>query len=373
MRSHWETRLLRRGRVVIGGGIVGLSTALALRRAAPHVPVLVLERGLLPTGATTRSAGFACLGGLGELAADVDAHGLQATVDLVARRHAGLRRLRERLGDDALGFEHTGGAELLQAERAGLLDRLDALDAALRPVVGGPMFRRDDRALPALRFGHTAHLVRLPREGALDPGRLAEALLRACRAADVEVWTGAAVTRLDPGEHGVDLALHDPAVGATRLHAAQVAVCTNALARQLVPGLPVVPGRGQVLLTEPVPGLPWRGVFHRDAGDVYFREVEGRVLLGGARQRDVAGETTDALALADGIQAHLDHLLATVVLPGCPVRVARRWAGVMAFGPARAPLVQRVHPRVAVGVRLGGMGIALGTGVGDEVAALLEG
>ena len=35
----------------------------------------------------------------------------------------------------------------------------------------------------------------------------------------------------------------------------------------------VVPGRGQVLVTEPVAGLSLRGTFHKDGGDLYFREV----------------------------------------------------------------------------------------------------
>lgn len=371
MRSWWEQGLLDRTLVVIGAGIVGLSTALALRHLRPHDPILVLERGLLPTGATTRSAGFACLGSLTELLGDVRTLGLEATVDLVARRHAGLQRLRERLGDEALGYAPTSGWELLPPGSDDALHALDTLDDALRSRLGTSVLVRDDAALPTFGFGRTAHLVRLPLEGALDPGRLATSLLRACRAADVEVWTGAQVLRIDPSEDGVHLDLAEPVAGSLRLRARQVAVCTNALTGALVPELPLAPGRGQVLVTEPIPDLPWRGIFHRDGGDLYFRTVGDRVLLGGARQRDVQGETTTALGLHPDIQAHLDRVLAEVVLPGRAVRVARRWSGLMAFGPERAPLVQRVHPRVAVGVRLGGMGIALGTLVGDELAALV--
>lgn len=367
MRSWWERRAFgEHDVVVVGAGIVGLSTALAVRTRRPTARILVLERGLLPTGASTRAAGFACFGSLTELVADVASHGLDATVALVDRRRRGLLALRERLGDAAIAYRPSGGWELLPDASA--LDALAPLDAALRPVFGGPVLVPDDDRLSDFGFGHTAHLVALPHEGALDPARVVDALLRACRAADVAVWTGARVASLEEGEGGVALVVDDLV-----LRAGQVVVATNALARELLPGLDVTPGRGQVLLTEPVPGLPFSGVFHRDEGYVYFRDVEGRVLLGGGRNVFREAETTDAHAVTEEVQAWLEGVLHGVVLPGRSVRIEARWAGIMAFGPERAPIVRRVSDRVVAAVRLGGMGVALGTLVGDEAAALLDG
>ncbi|RYZ47414.1 MAG: FAD-binding oxidoreductase, partial [Sphingobacteriales bacterium] len=63
MLSYWEkTSFLHYDHIVIGSGIVGLSTALELRGRFPSSRILVLERGLLPTGASSRNAGFACMG-----------------------------------------------------------------------------------------------------------------------------------------------------------------------------------------------------------------------------------------------------------------------------------------------------------------------
>ena len=112
---------------------------------------------------------------------------------------------------------------------------------------------------------------------------------------------------------------------------------------------------------------------HLDEGYVYFREVDGRVLLGGGRNLDFAGEATTELQTTERIQAYLDDLLRDVILPGQSVTVSHRWAGIMAFGPNKAPIVQTVAPGVAVGVRMGGMGVALGSGVAEELADLIVG
>jgi len=62
MLSYWEQESFTRyHHVVIGAGIVGLSAAIELKEHFPKQSVLVLELGLLPTGASTRNAGFACI------------------------------------------------------------------------------------------------------------------------------------------------------------------------------------------------------------------------------------------------------------------------------------------------------------------------
>ena len=43
----------------------------------------------------------------------------------------------------------------------------------------------------------------------------------------------------------------------------------------------------------------------------------------------------------------------------------------MAFGQNKAPIVKNVSDRISIGVRLGGMGVAIGSLVGEEVAELI--
>ncbi len=102
--SFWEhDAMLDADFIVIGGGIIGLQTALELRTHRPHDRIVLLERGLLPAGASTRNAGFACFGSVAELASDLQTQSLGDVCALVERRYRGLQRLREILGDGAMG------------------------------------------------------------------------------------------------------------------------------------------------------------------------------------------------------------------------------------------------------------------------------
>ena len=47
------------------------------------------------------------------------------------------------------------------------------------------------------------------------------------------------------------------------------------------------------------------------------------------------------------------------------------WSGIMAFGKNKKPIVRREKQNIAVGAKLGGMGIAIGSLVGKKVADLL--
>jgi cation diffusion facilitator CzcD-associated flavoprotein CzcO len=80
--SFWEKSLYFESLdfTIIGAGIVGLSTAIFLKEKFPRSKILILERGYLPSGASTKNAGFACFGSPTELYDDLSkisvAHGI---------------------------------------------------------------------------------------------------------------------------------------------------------------------------------------------------------------------------------------------------------------------------------------------------------
>lgn len=373
MLSIWERTSFHREPqlVVIGSGIVGLFTALFHQRRHPHHDVLVLERGPHPIGASARNAGFACFGSPSELLADIGREGEAAALARVEERYQGLRELRAELGDAAIGFEPTGGHELFRMDDAlypQVAESFDWLNALLAPITGPGNFQWADHLIAEQGLQGVAHLARTRLEGAVDSGLLMRALLRKAAEAGVRVQWQAEVSALEEGPAGVELALRN----GERLRAGQVVVATNGFTPALLPQLDVVPGRGQVLLTEPVPGLRLRGTFHMDEGYFYFRDLGGAVLLGGGRHLDLEGERTMQDGLTTVIQTALEHLLRTVILPGQEVRIVARWSGTMAFGSAgKQPLVERISDRIAVAVRLGGMGVAIGIRVARKAADLL--
>ncbi len=372
MISIWEQRSFsaRPHLVVVGSGIVGLFTALHHKRAHPHHRVLVLERGPHPSGASVRNAGFACFGSPSELLADIAAEGEQRALHRVEERWRGLRELRAELGDAAIGFEASGGHELFAHDPlyTRVAEGFDALNRSLHGIFGRRVYewadgRKGDHGL------RTDHLAFTELEGPVDSGKLMHALLRKAQENGVELQFNTTVTAVDEEADGVRLSL---VVGGPIL-AERVAVCTNGYTRALFPHLDVLPARGQVLLTAPIPGLKLRGTFHANEGYVYFRDLEGAVLLGGGRDLDKESETTTEHGVTPLIQDHLEHLLRTVIVPGVPYTIVRRWSGVMAFGSAgKEPLVEHISPRVVVAVRLSGMGVAIGIRVARRAADLIS-
>lgn len=369
--SYWEQdAMLDSDVIVVGAGLVGLLTALALRSRLPHASIRVLERGMLPAGASSRNAGFACFGSLTELLHDIDTMGKAAAVELVGRRWRGLQRLRALLGDAAIGYEELGGFELLRKNDLPALRRLDDLNDCLRPLFGREVFAVDHAALERCAFGPQVHaLVRNPLEGQLHSGKMMQALLRLAAQHGIQVHTGVAVCALEEGDGEVRVHAAEPMKLAFR--AARVALCTNGFTRELLPGCGIAPGRGQVLVTEPVAGLPWQGTYHMERGYYYFRNIGERVLLGGARHLYLDAEATTETVLTQPVQEALENLLHDVILPGRQVRIARRWAGIMGFTADKQPMVRRLSSRMVLGFGCNGMGVALAADIAEHTAALL--
>ena len=356
---------------VIGAGLVGLTAAYYLKQQRPAWRVVVLERGALPSGASTKNAGFACFGSISELLAQEQRGDLQA---VVAARYTGLVRLRELLGDAALDYQAVGGYELFRQEEGALAaecrDKIDYFNELLAPVVGHARTFRDATAEASrLGFGGVGTLLKNECEGSLDAGRMMRTLLARTWALDVPVLTNCAVEAVETASLGqTTLRL---ANGAT-IEAGQVLVATNAFASELLPDLGVVPGRGQVLVTEPLPHVALPGTFHYDHGYAYFRQLpDHRLLLGGGRNLDFAAEATTEPGLTDRVQNYLEALLRDVILPGRRPRIDYRWSGVMGFGPALAPIIDWARPGVLVAVRCNGMGVALGAGTAWQAAEQL--
>lgn len=360
--------------VIIGAGIVGLSAALRARELAPNAKILVLERGALPVGASTRNAGFACFGSVSELMDDLQ-HQTEGQVwELVEQRWRGLQRLRQRLGDERIGFEPWGGYELFRAEESAVYEqcaaRIPHFNRQLKPITGlSETYRPAHKEKAALGLAGVEYLIKNQAEGQLHTGEMVGALLALAKSRGIALYTGLQVNALHDTAQGVDV---ETAFG-WAIRARQVLVCTNGFARQLLPGMDVRPARNQVLITEPVPGLKVRGSFHYDRGYFYFRNIDGRILLGGGRNLDKAKELTSEFGTTPLIRSALLRLLKEVILPGQEVAADYWWSGILGVGQRKRPVIRAVSGRIAAAVRLGGMGVAIGTLTGEEGAELLLG
>lgn len=373
MQSIWERSSFanQADLAVVGSGLVGLFAAVFYRRRNPKQRVVVLERGPHPIGATVRNAGFACFGSPSELLHDIEAEGVDRAMHRVEERWRGLLELRAEMGDAGIGFEATGGHEAFRTGDAlypRVAERFDQLNDLLRAITGQVTYRWDNARISAFGLQGISHLARTDLEGAIDSGKLIRALLRLAAESGVEVRFNSEVSRLDDAPDHVMLHMKDGAPW----KAQRVLVATNGFTPALLPKLDVVPARGQVLVTGPVEGLALRGTFHLEEGFYYFRDCAGGVLLGGGRHLDLEAERTASDGLNPMIQAELERLLHEVILPGRSFIIEQRWSGTMAFGrTSKDPLLERLSDRVAVAVRLGGMGVAIGIRIARKAVDLL--
>lgn len=375
MFSYWEQQsFLQYDHIIIGAGIVGLSVGIELRSRFPKDRILVLERGYMPTGASSRNAGFACMGSLTELLADLGVMDEAAMLHLFAMRKSGLERLRTRLGDRQIDYRENGSYELIDEKALPALEQMDKLNRLLHSLLGKDAFRRADQRISDFGFPpqFTKALVENTAEGELDTGKMLRALTDFALQNNIEIKTGVCVQRFEEQENAVHVFIPDELRGQEwALQCRKLYLCTNAFTPQLLPDEIVKPGRGQVLITKAIPGLKLRGIFHMDEGYYYFRALHGRVLFGGGRNLDFETETTTALQLNEQIQNKLDELLREVILPGTPFEVAQRWSGIMAFGPSKQPIVKAFSGRVYGAFRMGGMGVALGSEVAHQLVHTL--
>ena len=345
---------------IVGGGIIGMSTAIELKERDPHLNVVVIERSWPPKGASTRNAGFACFGSLSEIAHDVDLMGAERARDLVRRRLEGLVILRQRCGDDLINYEQHGGHEIF-LEHHSALDRLDEINALLEPLFQAPAFERRDDLIDWFGFNGVHALVRTPFEGTLHSGKMLHRLWEIAKRHGVEIHIGEVVGRTQrPGNE------HRIIVGEEKrtIDTHTVILATNAL----VQAEDIEPGRGQILLTEPLTSTPIWGSFHMNEGYVYFRNVGERILLGGGRDQAFAEEQTTEFGITETIQQSLENLLHTVIAPGKPPAIESRWSGIMGFREDKQPFVGEVAPGIIQAFGCNGMGVALGSSIGAQVA-----
>jgi gamma-glutamylputrescine oxidase len=81
--------------IIVGSGLVGLWCAWHLKKNDPNISIAIVDRGIIPTGASTRNAGFACFGSVTELAEDAARFGEDNMLQLVEMRYKGLQRIRK--------------------------------------------------------------------------------------------------------------------------------------------------------------------------------------------------------------------------------------------------------------------------------------
>jgi sarcosine oxidase subunit beta len=355
--------------IVVGGGVTGTSIAWRLAEAGHRV--LLLERRGICGGASGRNAGHTGAGS-GMHIAPQTARALHAITTANLQL---LKSLPDELGQD---FElrlpgsmdvittpeqlaHVKETVITKYEAGSDVELLDP-DAArsimpsLSPRILGAAYTRD--------------------RGHLWPFALVTGMADAATREGAEIRTGARVERLvRAGDRITGVVVDNEPI-----LAGEVVLATNAWTPQLLPELPtgaLVPARGQILVTQPLPPLlacPFGTNFDKE----YGRQTPGgQIVCGGYRRLDVdegLGTYREEVTLPvlAGIARCLTDLFP--VLRG-KARVVRAWSGIMGFTADGLPLIGRYEPAPGLTIAAGfnGSGFSWGVVLGKVVTRLLGG
>jgi glycine/D-amino acid oxidase-like deaminating enzyme len=383
--SAWEqsTYFAPKDVVIIGCGFVGLWTALELINKYPKMQITILERGVIPSGASTRNAGFSCFGSVSELMYDIALMGEANMLETVKMRYDGLQKIQRTFDKKVIDYDQFGGYELFEKNGPYDIQQLDKdiayLNKILAPVLKTPkkngkyvpIYSNESKKIKQLGFQAIEALAFSPFEGQLNSAKLVLALQQAVQSKGVHILFNTEVKKFKSHKKGVTIHTNLEAPLETK----QLLICTNGFAKQLMPGLDVVPARGQVFISEPIPNLKFKGTFHFDEGFYYFRNVGNRLLLGGARNKDFKNEKTYSLDTSPIIQKTLEEFMMKRILPkgSKKPKIELRWSGTMGMGKIKKPIIEEVQPNIFCAVRMSGMGVAIAPIVAERVVKLMKG
>ncbi len=362
--SFWEIDTYTKNidLIVIGSGIVGLNAAIAFKEKYKKAKVVIIERGILPSGASTKNAGFACFGSVSELLSDLRKNEEHKVWETVEMRIKGLELLRKKLKDKNIDYQELGGYELFDNAKKfkECIEHIDSFNAKIKSLTKTKnTYSVENKKIKTLKFQNITGLIFNKKEGQIDSGKMMKNLIKYATQKDIIILNSINVNEIIDQKNNVII---KTSIGT--INSKQVIVATNGFANQLLKIKDLKPARAQVLITKPIVNLKIKGTFHYDEGFYYFRNIGNRILFGGGRNLDFKTETTTSFELNSKIQEHLTNLLSTTILPSTPFKIEHRWSGIMGVGNEKKPIIKKITPNIVCAVRMGGMGVAIGSLVG---------
>ncbi len=371
--SYWEKSIYfnELDVAIIGAGIVGICTGISLLERDPDLRILILERNYLPSGASTKNAGFACFGSPSELLDDLRLHDPDKVFSLFKKRYDGIQKLLKYTGSSSIDLTTDGGYELLHSNYSQIVfgdEELTVLNNQIKQYTGlQNYFYLDHSKLETFGLTGFDQIITNNHECGLHPVKMLESLSKIFTNKHGKILYGARLTEWNDQERYVNLKLEDE----TQLRVKKLIFCVNGFAHQLLPELNVEAARNMVMVLKPHQALQIKGCFHLDRGYFYFRNIHGNLLIGGGRHLDPDTETTLEFGCNEKIKTALLELVKSNILKDKEFTILDQWSGILGLGPEKRPIIEMVSKNIAAAVRLGGMGIAIGSLVGEKAAEMI--
>ena len=262
--------------VVIGGGVVGVSTLYHLAKKG-WSDVVLLERKELTSGSTWHAAGLLPLFNLSYSVSQIHKYSVRF-----------YKELQEETGQD-VGFKTVSNIRLAMNR-----DRMDEYYqyAAVAETTGvNVKFLTPDQVKEIWPLCNTEGLIgaiQHPDDGYIQPADLTQALATGARARGATIHRNTAVTGIERTASGEWLVKTDKGDIACEHVVTATGNFARRTGRMVGLDIPVIPVEHQYIVTEPHPeivarkkqGLPEMGVLRESDGAWYMREEAGGLILG---------------------------------------------------------------------------------------------
>ncbi len=366
--SFWEaeTYFAPQDYIIVGAGLLGLWSAYELKQSLPNAKITILERGVIPTGASTRNAGFACFGSPTEMLSDIERMGEEEMWKLVEMRFKGIQKIRKVLGDEIIEFDGSGGFECYVNGKHNIIElenHIEYLNKGMQSITGiDNTFVWSNHKITEKGLTGFDGMVENKLEGGLHSGKLVRALTKKVQDMGVNMLWGTKVENWINDQNQVILNCTEFSIKTFKL-----IIATNAFNSFITNKLKTIPARGQILLTLPMHGLKLSGTFHFDEGFYYFRNVGDRILLGGGRNISFEAEETTSFDTTELIQKSLESFLNQYIIKSGEIKIEYKWSGIMAFSQDKKPCITEVEPNVFSVICCNGMGVALSPIIAEKL------
>lgn len=374
MLSIWEKKnFVRYDYIVIGAGITGLSTACSLKEKNPKARILILEHALIPSGASSRNAGFLSIGTLSEMQSEIDKFGENKFIQNVEDRLKGSTIIRNRLGDDNIGYEKNGSYELILKGKLIKENGIEKINDALKKIFNENVFHTFQQLIPTFGLNQEmiSDIVVNPLDGQVDTGKLMQTLWGYAGIMQIRIITGAEIFSIHEGNNYVVVETGSNEFNIQKFYAEKVAVCTNAFTSKIFPQIDLTPIKIQLSSTTQIPDLKIKGIYSFNDGQFYFRNFDNRILIGSMcdmnNDEDISGE----LNLNESLQQQIEFFLDELILPGKKYSIEQKWTGVTNIHESNTDSFEKVSERIIVALNQSGTGISLCSMIAENISTFM--
>ena len=209
--SYWERTTYFEGQdlLIVGAGIVGLSTAIAVKKKYPHWKIVIVERGYLPSGASTKNAGFACFGSPSELFEDLKTIPENQVWETFNARYSGLKTLFELVDPLKIEYNACGSYDLLRTNDEDIdPDFITYLNNESQKITKKEktyLIENDPNGKFGFRGIKTAYFNSV--EGSINTGKLIEQLHQKAIQAGISILFGMECQKYEASKDGVSITL----------------------------------------------------------------------------------------------------------------------------------------------------------------------